>query len=204
MEKARWTLPILALISCCAWSQPTKPSGRAPDIRNSSYEAAGERVLRHEIIVSASVEEVWRAFTTAEGLRTWVAPVVEFELKTGGKFHSNYQPQAKVGDPGSIYNTVLSYVPLRMLTFKIGLTQAFPEGPRQAGTLFAVAEFEPLGKRKTKVTLSMAGWGKGKEWDEVYGFFEKNNPIAITNLRDALVAGAAGSRKHEIASKERQ
>jgi uncharacterized protein YndB with AHSA1/START domain len=203
MTRVRWQLAVLILVSSCVCASPAK-SGKIPAVKNSSYEVGGERVLRHEMIMKAPLEQVWHSFTTPEGLRTWVAPVVEFELRTGGRFHTTYQREGRVGDPGTIYNTVLSYVPLRMLTFKIGLTQAFPEAPRQASTLFAVAEFEPLGKSKTRVTLSMVGWGRGKEWDEVYGFFEKNNPIVMTSLRDALAAGAADSRKQEIASRGKQ
>jgi uncharacterized protein YndB with AHSA1/START domain len=188
METARWKLAAIVLLSCCASAQ-TKTLHTTADVRNTSYVAAGQRVLRHEVIVPANLQQVWHAFTTQEGLQTWAAPVVEFELKTGGSFHSNYNPQAKLGDTGTIYNTVLSYIPLRMLTFKIGLTPAFPEGPRQAGTLFAVAEFAAIGANKTKVTLSMAGWGSGDEWNRVYSFFESGDPIALHDLKESFVHG---------------
>jgi hypothetical protein len=36
--------------------------------------------------------------------------------------------------------------------------------------LFAVVEFESLDCRRTKVTLSMPGWGAGVDWDEVCEF----------------------------------
>jgi len=45
-----------------------------------------------------------------------------------------------------------------MLSFKVALTDRFPVGPRQAGTLFAVLEFEKVSDHKVKVTISMAGW----------------------------------------------
>jgi uncharacterized protein YndB with AHSA1/START domain len=201
MEKARWTLTAVVLLSCCAWPQQKRPS-RSPDVRNTSYVAAGERVLRHQVIVPASLRQVWHAFTTEEGLRAWAAPVVGFELKTGGKFHSNYNPQAGLGDSGTIYNTVLSYIPLRMLTFQIGLTPAFPQGPRQAGTLFAVAEFEAMGEKKTKVTLSLAGWGSGNEWNQVYAFFERGNPIALHDLKDSFVRGPINWNKQGVPEKD--
>jgi uncharacterized protein YndB with AHSA1/START domain len=197
METSRWTLTAVMLLSCCAWPQEKRP-GNPPDVRNTSYVAAGERVLRHQLIVPAGLQQVWHAFTTAEGLRTWAAPVVEFELKTGGAFHSNYNPHAQVGDQGTIYNTVLSYIPLRMLTFRIGLTPAFPEGPRQAGTLFAVAEFQAMGEKQTKVTLSMAGWGSGDEWNKVYAFFESGNTIALRDLEESFVHGPINWDKQQV------
>jgi len=201
MEKARWTLAILALVSVCAWASPAKSEKKASAVKNSSYEVAGERVLRHEVIMNTALEQVWHSFTTTEGLQTWAAPVMEFELRTGGKFHSNYQLGGRIGDPGTIYNTVLSYLPLKMLSFKIGLTDRFPEGPRKAGTLLAVAQFEALGNRKTKVILSMVGFGHGSEWDVVYKFFDTHNPTGLSMLQESLEKGPIDWQKSETASK---
>src|SRR5512142_165549 len=67
----------------------------------------GERVLRQEIIVPATLEEVWQALGTAEGLRSWMAPVVDLQLRTGGHWWANYDPAAKITDPSTIRNTVL-------------------------------------------------------------------------------------------------
>lgn len=37
-----------------------------------------------EVIVPASQEEVWKAFTTKEGLESWIAPSARVELALGG------------------------------------------------------------------------------------------------------------------------
>ena len=202
MEKARWTFPILVLLSLCAWTSAAQPERKGSAVKNSSYEVAGERVLRHEVTINAALEQVWHSVTTTEGLRTWVAPVMEFELRTGGKFHSNYRPGAQIGDPGTIYNTVLSYLPQKMLSFKIGLTDRFPEGPREAGTLLAVVQFEAMGKRKTKAILSVVGFGQGSEWDTVYKFFDTNNPSSLSMLRESLEKGPIDWQKPKTPSKD--
>jgi uncharacterized protein YndB with AHSA1/START domain len=189
MRKIHWAASVIVLASSCLCSAQAKSLTKASPVRNTSYEAAGERILRHEAIVYATLEEAWRAFTTAEGLRTFAVPVVEFELKTGGKFHSNYQFGSKVGDPGTIYNTVLAYVPLKIVAFKIGLTDKFPAGPREAGTLFVVVEFEQQGSRKVKITLSMMGWGNGADWDEVYKHFDWGNAYTLKKLQERFLRG---------------
>ena len=190
MQAARKTLVVLVLASIgIAWAQPSQRETKALAVKTRSYEIGGERVLRHEVIVNATIEDVWHSFTTTEGLETWAAPVIEFELKTGGKFNSNYRLGAQLGDPGTIYNTVLSYLPREMLSFKIGLTERFPKGPREAGTLQTVAQFEQLGKRRTKIVLSMVGFGNGPEWDRVYNFFAANNPRALGMLQQSLEKG---------------
>lgn len=155
----------------------------AEHAKNTSYQTAwGERVLRHEAMVTAPVQQVWEAFTTAEGLKTFVAPNIELERRTGGKFHSNYRYGSKVGDPGTIYNTVLSYVPLRMFSFRIGLTGIFPKEARDAGTLFCVLEFEPVASARTKVSVSMVGWGDGPDWDWTWKFFDQGNAYTLDQL----------------------
>ena len=153
----------------------SKTSADVTSVRNTSYGVGSERVLRHEGIVDATVEQIWTTCTTAEGIRTYLAPVVAFELKTGGKYDTNYRPGSKIGDKGTIHNMVLAYLPEKMLAFKVGLTDRFPVGPREAGTLFAVLEFTKEAPNKVKVTISMAGWGSGPEWDEVYTFFDRGN-----------------------------
>jgi len=67
----------------------------------------GNVFLRHEGIVDASLEQVWTTCTTANGIRSYLAPVVEFELKTGGKYETNYRPSSRIGDAGTIHNVVL-------------------------------------------------------------------------------------------------
>jgi len=200
MGRVTTALAILGLASSCAWTSTPKAETKASLVKTSTYEAAGERVLRHELTLNAPVEEVWHSFTTSDGLRTWAAPVVEFELKTGGKFHSNYRLSGHVGDPGTIYNTVLSYLPMKMLSFKIALTEQFPAGPREAGTLVAIAQLEPLGKRRTKLVLSMVGFGNGPDWDKVFNSFAAKNPDALSNLQQSLEKGPIDWKQLEMAS----
>ena len=176
-----------ALMMCAAmgWA----PAQRPDDVIDTSPHGIGERMLRQEVIVPGALNEVWEAFTTSEGLRSFAVPVVEFELKSGGKFHTHYQPGAKIGDPGTIFNTVVAYLPLKMLAFRVGLTDRFPAGPREAGTLFTVIEFESTAPRATRVVGSMLGWGRGEDWDEVYRFFASGNAYTLRKLQARFLKG---------------
>jgi uncharacterized protein YndB with AHSA1/START domain len=162
---------------------PEYKNRKAARVKKSSFVTpAEERVLRHEIAVNGSLADVWNAFTTSEGLMTFMAPVVHMELKTGGAFDSNYRVGSKLGDPGTIHNQVLNYIPMEMFSIKVGLTDQFPERPRQAGTLFAVLTFKDAGVKQTLVTISMLGWGNGEDWDQVYKFFDRGNAYTMTEL----------------------
>ncbi len=151
-------------------------AARCEEVRNTSFALpGGERVLRHEFVVAAPREEVWKTMTTAEGLKSFVAPNVFVELKTGGRFDSNYRLDGKLSDPDAIHNTVLAYLPLEMFAMRVGLTGFFPKGPREAGTLFSVLTLHDAGPGRTRMVESMAGFGAGADWDMVYAFFERGN-----------------------------
>ncbi|HEY2933588.1 MAG TPA: DUF6265 family protein [Acidobacteriota bacterium] len=166
------------------------------DVVNTSYVTpAAERVLRHEVIVNTTLEDAWKALTTSEGLKSFMAPTAEVELREGGKFHSNYTVGSKLGDPGTIYNQVLSFIPMKMFSIKIGLTDQFPAEPRQAGTLFAVLEFEDLGNNKVRVIESMIGWKTGPDWDKTYEFFNRGNAYTLKKLQQRFVEGPVNWNK---------
>ena len=156
----------------------------AQTVKDTSFTTnTGERVLQQEIIVDATPEQVWQTWTTPEGLRTFVAPVISVELKTGGDWFANYKVGAKVGDPGTIHNTVLNYLPMEMLSIKIGLTDIFPKELRDANTLFAVMSFKDLGNNKVKIIESIVGWKSGPNWDKTYEFFRRGDELELKALQ---------------------
>lgn len=155
----------------------------AQEIKDTSFHAPnGERVQRIEMVVPATLKEVWDTVSTSQGWMSFMAPVVDMELKTGGKFQSNYRVGAKPGDPGMISNTVLAYVPMQMFAMKIGLTDAFPKEVREANTLFSVLTMEEAGPKQVKLTETMVGWQEGPGWDRTWKFFEQGNRYTFAEL----------------------
>src|SRR5687767_14842143 len=67
--------------------------------------------LVHEGIVEAPIAKVWAAWATSEGLRSWLAPHAEIDLRVGSRMRTNYNAQGSLGDPQTIENTVLSFDP---------------------------------------------------------------------------------------------
>lgn len=159
-------------------------------VRNTSYVApTGERVLQHEVVIPARLDSVWWAFTTTEGVLTWMVPVASIDLRTGGLWETNYSPSAKIGDSANIRNTVLCYIPNRMLSFKVNLTDPFPVQVREAGTLFYVIEMEEVGENRVKVVGSMLGWGEGPQWNDVYNKFDWGNSYTFEKLHERFTKG---------------
>jgi uncharacterized protein YndB with AHSA1/START domain len=164
----------------------------AGQVADTSYKAAdGTRVLRHEIVVPASAAEVYAALTTAEGWRTWAVPfaVMTPAFGAGAIIETSYNPNAKPGEATNIKNKVLAYIPERMLAFQA--VQA-PAGFKHAGELaqiFTVAELEPVDAKRTRIRLSMLGYGEGQAFDELYGHFAKGNAWTMTKLSERFEKG---------------
>ena len=162
----------------------------AKSVDTSFVAPSGERVLRQEIVVPATLPEVWETVSTSAGLRTFVAPVTEVEMKTGGHYYTNYTPGSKIGDPGTIYNTVLTYVPLQMVGIKVKLgTRIFPQPVAEADRLFAVLSLEELPGPQVRVTETMVGWQSGEDWDKVYQFFQTGNAYVLGQLYKRFAVG---------------
>jgi uncharacterized protein YndB with AHSA1/START domain len=148
--------------------------------------ASGPRTLRQEIVVPAPPAEVWKAFATVDGVRKWVAPVVELDLRPGGKMLTHYDAKASIGNPGTIRLGIVSVVERELITYKVNLTERFPARARNEDqNLQQVVQLLPVEGGKTRVVFTMIGWGSGAEWDETYAFFEKGNALHVRKLADA-------------------
>lgn len=136
----------------------------------------GEKVLRFQIVLDTSLQTVWNAFTDEREITTWEVAQVRLDLRMGGSMQTHYKKSATIGEPGTITLGIINYLPMELLTYKVTLTDAFPEKCRnEDDNLQEVVQFRELAKNKTMITSSMIGWGKGKEWDDVYKKFEMGN-----------------------------
>jgi hypothetical protein len=174
------------------------------EVEDTSFTAPnGERVQRLDIVVPSTVKDVWTAVSSPEGWMSFMAPVVAMELKTGGTFQSNYRVGARLGDPGTITNTVLAYVPMQMFAMRIGLTDAFPNEVREANTLFSVLTMEEAGPGRVKIREMMLGWREGPGWDKTWQFFLQGNRRTLLDLYKRLAEGPV-DWKTKAAPKPRQ
>lgn len=162
--------------------------GIAQQVHNTSYSTAtGERVLRLEAIVPAPIESVWGAWTTQEGLKSWIAPVVAVDFRVGGTISTNYDSKSRIGDAGTIKLPILNYIEKQLITLKVNLNDKFPSRVRDEDqNLQEIVQIIDLGGGKTKLISSMVGWGTGKEWDETYAFFARGNEWTYQQFTKAL------------------
>ncbi len=142
--------------------------------------AAPEKALRFEVVVPASLDEVWTAFTTQAGLQSWLWKDARVDLRPGGDWIVQYTPTATGG------GTIVSLVPRAEVVMRALAPERFPTVRRERTT--ATFRFEAAGAA-TRVTLLQTGWHTGAEWDAAYEYLAKGNAQLLTQLRERFVSG---------------
>lgn len=135
-----------------------------------------ERVITKECTVDLAAKEVWRLWTTGEGMAEWWAPDNHIELRVGGPFELYMLPDAPAGERGSDRCRILSFLPERILSFT---WNAPPNQPyTRVRHTHVVVEFDAVDDGKTHVRLNHLGWPDADwqehpdEWQETFDYFD--------------------------------
>src|ERR1700735_1197691 len=79
-----------------------------------------QKALIIELSIPASQHEVWKAFTTSEGLSTWLTPGAVVDLRNGGEWTAHF-PGGSTGG-----GRLLSFVPEKELVISALAPDKFP------------------------------------------------------------------------------
>src|ERR1700724_3217193 len=80
-------------------------SGGGQRPANTVHGPGVDQALVIEVMVPAPIGDVWKAFTTSEGLSTWLTPNAVVDLREGGEWTAHF-PGGSTGG-----GTILSFVP---------------------------------------------------------------------------------------------
>jgi uncharacterized protein YndB with AHSA1/START domain len=141
-------------------------------VQSANAEPGSYRQIKHQVTIAAPVAEVWRDWTTPEGLASFFTTRkmdARVELEPMGAYELYFLLDAPEGQRGGEGNRIIGFEPERMLSFTWNNRPDMPV-VRPHHT-HVVIYFEPLGARETQVTLIHDGWGTSKEWDEAHGYF---------------------------------
>jgi uncharacterized protein YndB with AHSA1/START domain len=127
------------------------------------------RIIRAEAIVDAGLDRAWNAWTTEEGIKSFLAPACNIELRIDGPYEIFFDPEAELGRRGAEGVRILALDPKKMLSITWNAPPHL-SGVRKQWTHVTV-RFEETRKGQTRVTLTHDGWGEGEEWDEAFAYF---------------------------------
>ena len=170
----RKLLALMLLLSVVPARLAVSQSGSATDVHEPP------RQLVIELEIPAPVSEVWKAFSTSEGLSTWLFPHATVDLKPGGDWLVHF-PGGSTGG-----GTILSFVPEKEIVIAALAPDKFPQ-VREARTR-AVFEFEARGN-STVVRLTQTGWKSGDEWTRAYEYLAAGNAQLLATLHQRFVNG---------------
>ncbi len=148
---------------------------------------AAERAIDKEIVVPATLDAAWNAWTTREGIITFFAPDAVVEPKVGGAFHIHINPLAEPGMKGADDMRFLAVQPKQMISFDWNAPPHLPEA--RAQRTFVIVRFAAVDDKNTKVTLHHTGWGTGGEWDKTYTYFDRAWAGVLGNMKKRFETG---------------
>jgi uncharacterized protein YndB with AHSA1/START domain len=131
---------------------------------------AKDRVLRAEVDLAATPAEVWKAWTTAEGIATFFAPAGQVDLRVDGTYDVWFNPSGPPGQRGAEGMRILDVDAPRRFAFTWNAPPTIPaiRGRRNV----VILDLAPLDGSRTRLRFTQLGWGDGAEWDQAYDYFD--------------------------------
>lgn len=145
------------------------------------------RKLLIEMEVPAPLSEVWKAFSTSDGLITWLAPTATVDLRPGGEWTVRFPGGNSTGG-----GTILSFVPEKEIVLAALAPDQFPHV--RADRTRASFQFEAHGN-STIVRLTQTGWKEGAEWTRAYEYLLAGNAQLMSALHRRFVEGPIDWKK---------
>jgi uncharacterized protein YndB with AHSA1/START domain len=149
---------------------------------------AGERTIRVEKVIPATIDDVWNAWTTSDGVASYAPPKANIELRVGGPYEWYFLPDAPEGSRGSEGCTIVSFVPKRMLSFTWNAPTGIPSLRNAGARTHVVVLFDELAPNRVRVTLSQLITEEGPDWDAYYKYFHSAWPHVLSALHDKMAA----------------
>jgi len=145
-----------------------------------------EYILK-SVAVGAPVEEVFAAFTSERGARTFFAPDASIDARPGGAYELYFVPDAPEDSRGGEGGTVVEIAPPGRIAFTWNFPPSIPT-LRDAHTLVTI-QVSPLEGGQSRVDLKQEGFRTGPEWDEGRAYFDEAWGIVLERLQQRFKSG---------------
>ncbi|OGC90404.1 MAG: hypothetical protein A2142_08890 [candidate division Zixibacteria bacterium RBG_16_48_11] len=145
------------------------------------------KILHKEVIVPATLGQVWQAWTTTLGVKSFFSSAAKVELRPGGPYEIYFLLNKPYGLQGSEECRILSFLPRKMLSFEWNAPPHFGELRKKHTQV--ILHFDQIRPELVRVTFDQLGWGKGEDWDKLYQYFDKAWEYVLNNLKKRFQSG---------------
>jgi len=146
-----------------------------------------EKAIDKAVLIQATLDQAWDAWTTREGIVSFFAPDAQIEPRVGGAFHIHFDPGAPAGAKGADDMRFMALQPKQMISFDWNAPPSLPLARQQR--TFVVVRFAAVDDKTTRVTLHHTGWGEGGEWDKAHAYFDRAWGGVLGNLKKRFEQG---------------
>lgn len=148
---------------------------------------AAERAIDKQVVIPATLDQAWEAWTTRAGIIGFFAPDAVVDPRVGGAFHIHIDPLGAQGQKGADDMRFMALQPKKMLSFDWNAPPHLAQARTQR--TFVIVRFEPVDAASTRVSLHHTGWGDGGEWDQAHAYFDKAWGSVLANLKKRFETG---------------
>jgi uncharacterized protein YndB with AHSA1/START domain len=132
-------------------------------------------------------DEVYKLWTTRDGIRTFFAPEINLDAEVGGRYEIVFDPikdpaGAKIGSHGA---RILRLVPGREIDFDFTFPPFGPELDTKPYPTWVEVRIDPVegAPDKTHIQLTHRGWPESETWNKVFAAFRDTHwPIVLNRL----------------------
>lgn len=147
---------------------------------------ANMSILKKEISVRAPLDDVWHAWTTADGLQ-FISGKSNVELRIGGPYEwfldLDPDDHGKRGGQGS---HVLAFLPQKMIAFSWTFPPSIPELRYADERTHVVVLFDEGSDGQVHVSLYAHGWREGEPWQRGWEYFDRAWGAVLNALKQHL------------------
>jgi uncharacterized protein YndB with AHSA1/START domain len=144
--------------------------------------------IREEVVVAASPDIVWHAWTISERVAVWFAPAANVEARVGGAYEVFFDPTNR-NRMGTLGCKVTALEQQQRLEFQW-------KGPDQLAAIMndesnltvVRVTFTPE-VEGTRVAIEHTGWGDGEEWAKARAWHVMAWKQVAGSLKSALESG---------------
>jgi uncharacterized protein YndB with AHSA1/START domain len=164
---------------------------------SSASGAADLAPIYAERCINADIEEVWRDWTTADGIRSFFAREGTVDARIDGEYSVLFYPDNPKGLRGAENMRIVAIEPNRRLVVTWNHPARFATIKEQRALVEYRLSPADCG---TRVRIKHFGWGTSREWADAHAYFEgawetilkrleyrhANGPLDWDNLPDHL------------------
>lgn len=138
-------------------------------------------VIERKSLVYAPIAEVFAAWTTEAGVRTFFAPDAHITLEPGGPYEMIFMPDAPAGSRGAEGCTVIEFTPPSHFAFTWGFPPSIPALRGQYLTRVDIW-LESVDADITELRMVHSGWQTGHQWFRGLAYFEQAWDLVLRRL----------------------